>query len=476
LAAIVAFSAPEIQPFLAFTIFRFTLRAVRIKMSKARRDGLYLLLLGSLVAVSLGSLLSNASPVSVVDFRVVYYPARCLIQHCDPYSESAVLQVVQTEGGERPSDHGNANHFARYLYLPSAFFLTVPFAMLPWGLAHTLWIGLIEGGLILAAFLMWNLGADYSPAVSGALIGFYLANCEVLIVLGNIAGIAIGLCLVGVWCFLRDRFVIGGLLCFAVSLAVKPHDSGLVWLFFLLAGGVYRRRALQTLLAAVVLGLPGTLWAWRVSPNWMQEMRSNLLAFSSHGNASDPGIALTGLHGLGMMVNLQTVFSAFWSDPHFYNLASYLVCGPLLLVWALVTVRSRSTASGAWLALAAIATLSLLPVYHRQYDSKLLLLTAPACAMLWTERGIVGWLALLLNGLGLIVTGDISWIAILSLIERLFASAPSLSARILTNVQVFSAPCILLSLGVFYLWVYVARSSGKSTSAAVPDLSVARIT
>lgn len=110
----------------AFFIVRFTLRSVRINMSKASRDGLYLFLLGSLVAVLLGSVLSRTSPVAVVDFRVVYYPARCLILHCDPYSESEVLQLVHTEGGGRPSGHGNANHFARYLYLPSAFFSQSP--------------------------------------------------------------------------------------------------------------------------------------------------------------------------------------------------------------------------------------------------------------------------------------------------------------------------------------------------------------
>jgi hypothetical protein len=169
-----------------------------------------------------------------------------------------------------------------------------------------------------------------------------------------------------------------------------------------------------------------------------------------------------GWHGLSMLVNLQTIFSAFWSDPHIYNLAAYLVCGPLLLIWAVVAFRSRSTSSNTWLALAAIAALTMLPFYHRQYDAKLLLLTVPACAMLWAERGIVGWLALLLNAVGFVVTGDLSWIAILKLIELLFAPANALTARILANVQVFSAPLILLSLGAFYLWVYVARSSANT--------------
>jgi len=38
-----------------------------------------------------------------------------------------------------------------------------------------------------------------------------------------------------------------GILCFAISLAVKPHVAGMVLLYFLLANARYRKRALQTL-------------------------------------------------------------------------------------------------------------------------------------------------------------------------------------------------------------------------------------
>ena len=226
-------------------------------MTKTRLDGLYLMLLGSLALALLGTVLSNTSTVGMIDFRAMYYPAQCLLQHCDPYSESQVLSLARAEGGELPSDHDNANHFARYLYLPPTFSFTVPFAMLPWGPAHILWMVLTGSGFILAGFLMWNSGADGSPVIAGALIGFFLANSELLMVVGNIAGLSIVLCVIAVWCFVRERFVLAGILCFAISLAIKPHDSGLVWLYFLLAGGVYTRRALQTLLATAAIQRSG---------------------------------------------------------------------------------------------------------------------------------------------------------------------------------------------------------------------------
>jgi hypothetical protein len=429
-------------------------------MTKARLDGLYLLLLGSVIFVLLGVIVESSAVVTTVDYKVVYYSARCLIQHIDPYQENEVLRVYQAESADRPLESEKVRQIvSRYMYLPTAFAVTVPFALLPWGPAHILWLTLTIGSVIVASFLIWNVGADFAPIVSGILIGFFLANSEVLVVLCNPAGIAVSLCVVAAWCFIRERFVPAGILCLAVSLAVKPQDAGLVWLYFLLAGGVYRKRALQTLLATLVLGLPGILWVWTVAPNWLQEWRSNILAFSVHGGINDPGPASSGGHGLGMLVNLQAVLSVFRDDPHFYNPVSYLICVPLLLLWLIVTLRSRPSPAKAWIGLAAIAALSMLPVYHHLYDSKILLLTVPACAMLWAEGGLIGRLALLVTAAGFVLNGDVTWAIVLGLIGRLHMPPSGLSEQLLIAVQVFPAPLILLVIGVFYLWVYARRSS-----------------
>jgi len=433
-------------------------------MTRARLDGLYFLLIGSAVFILLSVALESAAPAALTDFRGHYYPARCLIQHVDPYMEGEVLRIYRAEGGDSPSDTAETRQIATlFEYPPTVFILTLPFAMLPWGPAHILWITFTIGSLIFASFLIWNLGANYAPILSGALIGFFLANSEVLIITGNAAGIAISLCVVAVWCLLRERFVPAGILCLAISLAVKPQCAGPVWLYFLLAGGIYRKRALQTLLATVAISLPGVLWVWLVAPHWMQEMHSNILAYSVHGALSDPRLASMGPEG---MIDLQTVISFFRNDPRFYNLASYLVCAPLLLVWVFVTLRSRPSFARAWLALAAISALSLLPVYHRQIDAKLLLLTIPACAMLWSEGGLIGRLALLVNTAGFVVTGDLPWVIVLGLINNLYppATRPSWQA-----VQVFPVPPTLLVMGIFYLWVYVRRCSAHAPPPAAVE-------
>jgi hypothetical protein len=385
------------------------------------------------------------------------------LQHCDPYNASEVLRVYQAEGVYGSLDTAKERLMTtRYGYLPTAFSFTVPFAMLPWGPAHLLWMALTAGSLIFSSYLIWHLGANYAPIISGFLIGFLLANSEILVMQGMCAGIVVSLCVVAVWCFFQERFIPVGILCLAVSLAVKPQDSGLVWLYFLLAGGVYRKRALQTLVAAVAFCLPSVLWVWHVAPQWIQELHSNILAFSAHGGINDPGPASSGAHGLAMVINLQEVISVFRDDPRIYNLASYLVCAPLLLVWMFATLRFRPSPRRTWLALAAIAPLTMLPFYHRQYDAKLLLLAVPACAMLWAEGGLIGRLALLVTAAGFVFNGDIFMAIVISLTSHL--PTTGLSGQIQAVALVFPAPLILLVMGVFYLWAYV-----RSCSAPIPS-------
>jgi hypothetical protein len=401
----------------------------------------------------------------------VYYGARCLLEHSDPYKQSEFLRVYQEEGGELPSDPVMSRLLLCAvpvcINLPTALFLVAPFAFLAWGPAHLLWMFLIASCLTLAAILAWLLAERYESGVSLFLICIVLADSEIILAGGNSAGIAVSLCVVAVWCFLKQRFVFAGVLCMAVSLALKPHDAGLVWLFFLLAGGVYRKRALQTLAVVIALGLPAVLWVSYAAPNWTQELHSNLLEASARGSLNDPGPASISFRSADKIIDLQSVVSVFRDDPSIYNPASYLLCGALLAVWSVSTLRSRLTPARALLALAAIAAFSMLPVYHRQHDAKLLLLTVPACAMLWAEGGLTRWIALLLNTAGIVLTSDIPSASLVILTNNLHFGTVGMLEQIRTVAVMGLAPIVLLALGIFYLWVNVRR--------AFPDTSEARV-
>jgi riboflavin transporter FmnP len=439
-------------------------------LTRERLDGLYLMMLGGVMFLLLGVVLENTVPGPMSDFKAIYYAARCVIHHSDPYKDGEILKEYRADGGEFPADPNIAQSVRRAVLtcinLPTSLFLVAPFALLPWGPAHALWMIGMAACLLLAAYLMWNLSAGFEPVIAGALIGFVLANSEVLTIIGNAAGIVIGLCLVAVWCFVKRRFEMVGVLCLALSLTFKPHDAGFVWLYFLLVGGVFRKRALQALAVTAVLCLPAVLWVGHVSPHWMVELHNNLAATSARGDLNDPGPTSMGAHTLGMVVSLQTVTSLWRDEPGFYNVAAYLIAGPLILIWIAVTLRRRFTMERGWLALAAIAALSLLPVYHRIYDAKLLLLTVPACAMLWAEGGVTGKLALAVNAAAFVLTGDLPWVIFSVALGYLRPMMPWFSDTMLTAVVVFPAPMALLAMSIFYLWVYARRGSEPSLNAA----------
>jgi hypothetical protein len=290
------------------------------------------------------------------------------------------------------------------------------------------------------------------------LICFVLANSEAIFATGNTAGIVVGLCMLAVWCFLRDRFVAAGVVCLAVSLAIKPHDAGLIWLYFLLAGGVYRKRALQALAVTAVLGLAALVWITPIAPHWLPELHSNLLFDQLPGGVNDPGPVTASTSGPAMVISLQSTISVFRDDPRIYNSVSYLICGALLLVWAAHTLRLRFSISRAWFALAAVVPLAVLVTYHRPYDAKLLVLTVPACSMLWTEGKPVRWIALLATAAGIISTADIQLTILIILTGALHIPTAALSGQMLKFVLMRPTPLILLAMGIFYLWIYVRHA------------------
>jgi hypothetical protein len=427
-------------------------------MKRTNQIGLLWILLASGISILWGASVGQTAPNGMADFKGVYYATRCLIQQSDPYKVGELLRVYQAiEGGHSQPPDGLRSVLTREIYFPPAFVFVAPFAMLPWGPAHLLWMALTAGSLIVAAFLAWDLAGDYSPYVSLFLICFILANSEVLLATCNPAGIVISMCVVAVWCFLRDRFVPAGILCLGLSLAIKPHDVGFVWLYFVLAGGVYRKRALRTLIVTVAFVAPAILWVAYVAPHWMQELHSNFLADFAPGGPCNPEPNFVSGNGPSMILDLQSSISVFWNDPRIYNPVSYLVCGALLLVWAVRTLSVRFSPAHAWLALAPVTALTMLVTYHQYVDAKLLLLTVPACAMLWAEGGPKCWIAFLVTAAGIVSTADIPMTILPILTKELHISTAGLSGQILTVVLIRPAPLILLAMGIFYLWVYVRR-------------------
>lgn len=411
--------------------------------------------------------------IRMIDFGEIYYGAQCVLQHKDPYNPGTVLREFQSEDGKLPA----GSHAAKLaslvttniVNLPTALFLSVPFALLPWSVTQTLWTVLMAGFLALAAILLWDLGAGAVPAIWICMAGFILANSENLFFLGNVAGIAVSFSIIAAWCFLRQRYVLAGVLLMAIGLLFKPHDGGFIWLYFILAGGTLRKRALQTLLVTGVLGLAAVVWISQSSPHWPQELHRNLALELVRGGVDDPGPYGSSTRNVVPITDMEAILSVFWDNPRFYNPASYLIVGSLLLAGAIVVTRRRFSPEQAPFALAVISVLTLLPVYHRSYDAKLLLLTVPACAMLWSERGPRRWVALVLTSAGILATSDIPLSIFLAATRKLSPVSSTLGGKLMTLMLFRLAPLALVALGCFYLWVFIRYSPPTTDSPHQDD-------
>lgn len=395
--------------------------------------------------------------IRMIDFGELYYGARCALHHQDPYDPGQMLQAVQAEGESFMPDSATTKIdrivITRVVNLPTGLFLTIPFALLPWGLAQNMWMLLTAALLVVASILIWDLGASVAPLLWVSMAGFMLFQSS--FIAGNVAGVVVGLCVIATWCFLKDRYVWAGIVLLALSLVLKPHDSGFIWLYFFLAGGVLRKRALQTLAITAVLALCTLFWLQPISPHWMPELHQNIRFETTRGGIDNPGPTGLASPGIAECINLQAVLSFFKDDPNFYNPISYLICGLMILAWGLKTLRSRFSMESARLALAAIAALSLLPVYHRPYDAMLLLLALPACAMLWKRPGPRRWFALGLTSAGIVLTATVPLDLLAENNQALAAFAARFPSTLPTVLLLRPTPFVLLAMGCFYLWLYL---------------------
>jgi hypothetical protein len=332
------------------------------------------------------------------DLVPVYTGAGCLLHGCDPYDTSQLQQEFFRRGGrvvDLPSWEIDVP-----VYPPSTFLVLTPLALLRYPMARLLWF-LLNGCLfIFSAVLVLSACPQSHRWLATTLGSLILATSGILLVLGQPAALAISLVIISSYLFLRTRYLPLGALLLMLSLAVKPQIGGLIALYFL-AQKLYRRYAAVALVGALALLLfAGLLFKVRPqSANWTSTLRTNLAATLSPGGSADPRPANQVAVG---DINLQSLTSIFFAEAGTFNLVAYAVFLGLVAMWILVIPWSSMSPEMQLLALAALSILSLMPVYHRFYDTRLLLLTLPAVIAVFQRRRFLGALIAVLTVLAVI--------------------------------------------------------------------------
>lgn len=433
---------------------------------KARSDGFLLICLGALTFVALGFLMLMSRKDQGLDFRVMYSAASSLMEGADPYNPADLERIYHEHAGSLAAADSSEvlKAEAHYVYFPTLFIVTVPIAILPMKVAFWLWTALTAASFIFAALLIWRTSGDSAPLLTGGLLCFYLINSGSLMATGNPAGMALSLCVAGT-CAILGESVVLGVICLAFSLAMKPQVSGPVWLILILLSGAARRRALQTLGFFMAATLPFFLWTQHTSPHWLIEMRSNAAALLGPGGSYDLNPATVLSRGTLSFTNLQSVFALIRNDRLFYNAAAYAVGLVLLGIFIFVSTRVRCSGDANWIAVAFGAAFTLLSVYHRQYDARILLLTIPGCVTLWAGGGRVGKMALAITSLGLLMTSDLPWAFYIAATSKL--QLTGLAAQLYFYSLALTVPLVVTLVAVFYLTIWVK----KAERAVSPEAS-----
>lgn len=435
-------------------------------LKEKRTVGLLLILLSAGISLWWGIPLGREIPGGANDLQVVYYATQCLMRHGDPYQLDQLRRVYVEEERKLPGSIERPLAVTWYIYLPPAFLLIAPLAVLPWPIAFGLWMALLAGAMVLAGFLVMREALPNAPRLALCLVCLVLINCEVGFALGNSALLVVSFCTIAAWCLVQKQHVFVAVVLLATALAIKPHDAGLVWLYFLLSGGAHRKRALQSFAVTAALGLAAALWVVQVAPHWLAEWNANVSVLTARGGISDPGLSAEKEGGAGQVIDLQSALAVIKDDPSFYNPISNAVCGAMFLIWIVTTLRARDSANGVWYALASAVPLTLLATYHRPYDAKLLLLAIPACARLWSEGNPTGRMALALTTAAIAFTADVPLVIWSNLTGHWDIAKMGLMERMLLMPVLRPAPLALLALSVFYLWVYVRKAGVVGAGAS----------
>ncbi len=101
------------------------------------------------------------------------------------------------------------------------------------------------------------------------------------------------------------------------------------------------------------------------------------------------------------------------------------------------------TPSRFWIALAFVSALSMLPVYHRHHDAKLLMLAIPGCALVWARRRPSGILGILVTSLAIAFNADIPRVILAHFESTISLSDSAISGRVMT---IFGRPAPLVLL------------------------------
>jgi len=298
------------------------------------------------------------------DFILMYIPARAWLQGANPYSPKVYADISSRTFGYAWSAEALRSHPA---YPLNTFVLVSPLAPFSWPTAQKIELALalaLIGAMIFALTRAAKLDSKAACLFAAATLG--LAPIHSGLATGNVSIPAIALACIAVWAVDAQREVLAGIL-LAVVLSLKPQ-IGILFLGYY----VLRRRWTTCRLGAAgtsLIALIGAARMYSLGPRWVSDFMRNariwLGSNSSDNFASHNPMRYT-------LIDLQVPFYDLTGSRTSAVVLALALAVVIGLGWLFSSLRTRKPDD--LLDLSLLATLSLLPVYHRLYDASLLVL------------------------------------------------------------------------------------------------------
>jgi len=313
------------------------------------------------------------------DFISTFVQAKAFISGADPYSPQEVLRFWPKDLPQPKFlwEDAAAGTIAAQDGIPSPYPLSClavlsPVSVLPWHIAHIVLFAFNVFCAVLLIGLLLSL-AQLRPddprtyIFVGLALG--MAPLHTALATGNLIVPVCACGLAAVWCATRNRPTLAGVL-LALAICSKPQ-VGVIFLAY----AVTRRRWNMAVVAACLSGFVSAaaiFRLWIAHTSWLHSYFADLNHMFATGAIND----FTRANPLRFhLLNLQTPMFSVTGSSSAADEISWAMVAVLGLLW-LGLIWQRDTESEL-LDLSAIATIALLPMYHRFVDAMLLLL--PLC-------------------------------------------------------------------------------------------------
>ena len=322
------------------------------------------------------------------DFVTLYAGSICMVHTCNPYSVPDLDKVlVNVRGTSIRQDWSDQLP----IYPPTTLVLLLPLSLLSYKSATILWYSLSLTIYVFGLCWLYLFSSAIGETrlivrVGVVLLGLHFPKMLQCLGFGNPSLIVTGLLLFGVFDVAESRRILR-LSCIAIACLLKPPLAlPLAALVIFKDPKRTRDGWITTALLALIflaLGLY-TLFPSGMA-HWRQDLSQNL-ALGERGGMN-PSLRGTPSNTL---LNIAVIPGYFVTNPVSIRWISFTAVAALAILYLIALNRLRKGAlwetQGYLLAVATLAVLTLLPVYHRFCDIGILLLALPWVVQEFSQR------------------------------------------------------------------------------------------